>query len=122
MTGYHLAQLNVGTVRAPTDSPELACAYAWVELGQAARELDFLHADDDTGTIPIGFAFPFYGQEYTRLTVDSNGVLLLGAGASDWVNRPLGSDGPSPRLAPFWDDLVVDSVRYQVLGTAPGRT
>ena len=24
MTGYHLAELNVGTVRAPTDSPELA--------------------------------------------------------------------------------------------------
>ena len=31
MTGYHLAQLNVGTVRAPIDSPELAGFMAGIE-------------------------------------------------------------------------------------------
>ena len=31
MTGYHLAQLNVGTARAPIDSPELAGFMAGIE-------------------------------------------------------------------------------------------
>ena len=38
MAGYHLAQLNVGLVRAPTDSPQLADFMAGIEPVNAAAD------------------------------------------------------------------------------------
>ena len=102
------------------DSDGGACAFRWVADGIPGLQLDL--GDDGTARIPIGFSFPFYGREYTHLVVDSNGALLLEERPSDWVNVPLGSPGPTPRLAPFWDDLLVDSVQVQSLGQAPHRT
>ena len=44
MAGYHLAQLNVGLVRAPTDSPQLADFMAGIDPVNAA-------ADDTPGLV-----------------------------------------------------------------------
>jgi uncharacterized repeat protein (TIGR01451 family) len=93
-----------------TDSDTGSCAYDWLEPIIATAELG-LAGDDTTGDLPIGFPFPFYGRTYTRLTVDTNGALLLDGSLSDWANEPLGAGGPPPRLAPFWDDLVVEGVQ-----------
>ncbi|MBN1659260.1 MAG: PKD domain-containing protein [Anaerolineae bacterium] len=100
------------------DSDAAACAYDWIETGGSPLALI---GDDESLAIPIGFPFPFYGQTYTQLTVDSNGALLLADGPSAWANQPLGPDGSAPRLAPFWDDLIVEAVQVQVTGTAPHR-
>lgn len=100
------------------DSRAGTCDYRWIEPAGIEATLA---GDDGTISVPIGFAFPFYGRSYTQLGLDSNGVLLLGDAASDWVNVPLGPDGPSPRVAPFWDDLQLESVFYQVVGRAPER-
>ncbi len=104
-----------------TDSDGGGCLYAWRQPGAAAVDLAFSDADDSVAAIEIGFEFPYYGRDYRSLTVDSNGALLLESGPSDWVNRPIGVDGPSARLAPFWDDLVVSAVRADWTGTAPER-
>ena len=100
------------------DSDAGACAYTWIETGGSPLALT---GDDESLTIPIGFPFPFYGQTYTRLTLDSNGALLLAGSPPAWANQPFGADGPAPRLAPFWDDLSVDAVQAQVVGAAPHR-
>ncbi|HSJ59116.1 MAG TPA: beta-propeller fold lactonase family protein, partial [Anaerolineae bacterium] len=100
------------------DSDGGACAYDWIETGGSPLALA---GDDESLAIPIGFPFPFYGHTYTRLTVDSNGVLLLDGEPPAWANLPLGTGGPAPRLAPFWDDLAVDAVHARVVGTAPHR-
>lgn len=103
------------------DSDGGNCVYDWIEGPDAAAWV-FPDADDSTLLIPIGFDFTFYGRTYSELTVDSNGALLLEARSSDWVNHPLGEGTLSPRLAPFWDDLVVEAVRVQSRGTAPERS
>ena len=103
------------------DSDGGACAYAWFEPGPGATTLLFSDADDGITAIPIGFPFPFYGQRYTHLTIDSNGVLHLTEAPSGWANRPLDAGGLAPRIAPFWDDLVVDSAHYQIAEAESGR-
>jgi uncharacterized repeat protein (TIGR01451 family) len=103
------------------DSDGGDCAYAWIEPGSMAPALRFSNSDDGTAAIPIDFPFPFYGQRYTHLTADSNGVLHLAEAPSEWANLPLGAGGPAPRIAPFWDDLAVDSVQYQMVEAASGR-
>jgi len=100
------------------DSDSGACAYHWIEASGSPLALT---GDDKSLTIPIGFPFLFYGQTYTRLTVDSNGALLPADSPPAWANQPLGADGPGPRLAPLWDDLSVDAVEAQVVGAAPQR-
>ena len=100
------------------DSDTGACIYNWIELGASRLALT---GDDTTMALPIGFPFPFYGQTYTRLTVDSNGALLLADSPPAWANQPLGADGPPPRLAPFWDDLTVEAVQARVVDAAPDR-
>ena len=103
-----------------TDSDSSACTYDWIDMPGTHLALD---ADEATAALPIGFAFPFYDTTYTQLTVDSNGALLLQADdPSAWQNAPLGSPGPSARLAPFWDDLQTEAAHYTLLGAAPHRT
>jgi uncharacterized repeat protein (TIGR01451 family) len=103
-----------------TDSDTGACAYDWIEATATGAGLGLV-GDDATATLPIGFPFPFYGQTYTRLTVDTNGALLLDGSPSAWANQPLGPDGPPPRLAPFWDDLAVEAVQAWAADDAAHR-
>ncbi|MGD8624241.1 MAG: PKD domain-containing protein [Anaerolineae bacterium] len=103
-----------------TDSDGGACTFDWIEVPGSGL---VVAGDEATASLPIGFAFPFYGTVYDEITIDSNGVLIFQANApSAWENRPLGDAGPSPRLAPFWDDLQVGAVHHALLGTAPERT
>ncbi|MCF7794700.1 MAG: carboxypeptidase regulatory-like domain-containing protein, partial [Candidatus Cloacimonetes bacterium] len=70
---------------------------------------------DDISNLPI--TFKFYGIEYNSLTVSSNGWIAPGQSAStSFMNWQIpGPQGPSPMIAPFWDDLVTgagSSVKY----------
>ena len=65
-----------------------------------------LPAGDDTATpVNLGFTFPYQGNNWTSVFVNSNGNLTFGAGSTDFSETvPEFLAGP-PRIAPRWDDL-----------------
>jgi MYXO-CTERM domain-containing protein len=63
-------------------------------------------ADDDTRTIPLGFAFPFFGQSYTEVAINSDGNLTFGASDNASVERsPQRFLTGAPRIAVFYADM-----------------
>jgi hypothetical protein len=92
--------------------------YDWVEinpaLGGSGTNLN-IYAGGNTGDVEdiinLPITFRFYGEEYNTVTVCSNGWIAPGhtdmASFMNW-NIP-GPLGPSPMIAPFWDDLLVTS-------------
>ncbi|MGI6198606.1 MAG: C25 family cysteine peptidase [Candidatus Cloacimonadaceae bacterium] len=83
--------------------------YEWVEidpkLGGHAEV--FLHHDDASTTIDLPFTFRFYGKDYDEFTVCTNGWISLGdVDDVDFYNVYIPAAlGPSPLIAPYWDDL-----------------
>ncbi|MEV4808368.1 carboxypeptidase regulatory-like domain-containing protein [Micromonospora avicenniae] len=83
-----------------------------------------LAGDDAVATVQLPFAFPFYGAAYRSAWVDTNGVLSFTdpGGSHPYTGGgqlPAPAD-PNAIVAPFWDDLVVDSsasVRAATTGT-----
>ncbi|WP_331155552.1 hypothetical protein [Steroidobacter sp.] len=61
--------------------------------------------DDATQEIDIPFNFPYQGQNWSSVFVNSNGNLTFGAGSTDY-SESVGEllSGP-PRIAALWDDL-----------------
>ncbi len=88
--------------------------YDWLEIDpEYGGEGTVLNLFDpgDTGskqTIPLPIDFKFYGETYDQITVCSNGWLSPGiSNSSSFMNRFIpGPLGPSPMIAPFWDDLT----------------
>ncbi len=72
--------------------------------------------------VQLPFAFPFYGISYNQITVCVNGFITMGQTANgEFRNYHLpGGDGPSPMIAPFWDDLIIigDAGIYKYYDTA----
>ncbi|RLT36377.1 MAG: hypothetical protein DWI57_14970, partial [Chloroflexi bacterium] len=75
--------------------------------------------------LPLGFAFPFFGDAYTKACVDVSGYINFGDfGYPDTDNRcPLPRGGGNlPRIAAVWTRLAVDDAVYmQTFGAAPRR-
>lgn len=97
--------------------------YNWIEISPLAGGLGtalpiadaYTSADegDQVGAVSLAvvdlpFPFKFYGIEYSQITVCSNGFLALGVTQNaEFRNYRLpGRMGPSPMIAPFWDDLA----------------
>ncbi len=97
--------------------------YEWQEIGTTGVALtggDFGYICD----LPIGFGFPFYGQVQNSFCVSTNGFISFqNTGTADDTNDcPLPSErGVGALIAAVWDDLVVEEMRYQLLGVAPNR-
>lgn len=82
------------------------------------------YADDVSyGPLEIGFTFNFCGNNYTQFYVNSNGMILFGAGSSDSIPVTIPTAAvPNDYIAPFWDDLVVDpsgKILYTTIGASP---
>ncbi|MBU1707114.1 hypothetical protein KKB28_04285, partial [bacterium] len=91
--------------------------YVWVELdprygGSGATQLniyDYYVEDDATKVVNLPFTFRYYGEEFTQISVCSNGWLAMGAEQAvhtafrNW--RIPAALGPEAMIAPFWDDL-----------------
>jgi len=62
--------------------------------------------DDDTRDLDLPFAFPFFGVQYRKISLNSDGNLTFGIGDSGSGERSLGrmTAGP-PRIAPLFEDL-----------------
>lgn len=92
-----------------------------------ATTVAFSDGDDEGVLVPLGFTFPYLGQNYTHLVIDSNGLVIpatastttcVGAFTSCLSNDGFpNSSSPNPNISGFWDDLDVGtsgagSVRY----------
>ncbi|HYU31669.1 MAG TPA: Ig-like domain-containing protein [Thermoanaerobaculia bacterium] len=71
--------------------------------------------DDQAVLVNLPFPFPFMGQTYTQVYLNTNGNLTFGKGSTDWTesgselitgNRDIGLSGVGPAIAVFWDDLL----------------
>ncbi|NOZ08864.1 MAG: hypothetical protein GXO91_08340 [FCB group bacterium] len=78
----------------------------WIDIDGIGTQLTFEHNDHAADPIDIGFAFPFYGTDYTQCIVSANGWIGFGEDNTDWHNYGLPSpDSPHPAICPFYDDL-----------------
>ncbi|WP_425955580.1 carboxypeptidase regulatory-like domain-containing protein [Xylanimonas sp. McL0601] len=69
-----------------------------------------LTGDDVTGSVPLPFAFRFYGHSYSTAYLSSNGHLNFLAATSSLGNVDLPSTSvPNAAIYPFWDDLYLDA-------------
>ena len=84
--------------------------YDWIEINSIGTNLN-LDDPGDTGDIEtindLPITFRMYGEEYDSATVCSNGWIAPGGSSQgSFMNSPIpGPQGPSPMIAPFWDDL-----------------
>ena len=62
-------------------------------------------------TVTLPFPFQFYGRMYETASISTNGFIAMGASSNpEFRNFRLpGAMGPSPMIAPFWDDLATHS-------------
>jgi len=96
------------------DVDYLECpVYNWIEIdpnyGGSGISLE-LQDIGNTGSITdilLPFTLTFYGIDYNEMTVCSNGWVAPGdTDNTDFMNWLIPSPGgPSPMIAPFWDDL-----------------
>jgi len=98
------------------DDYELAPDYNWIEIdpnyGGDGEELNDISDNgdnsDDVTTIDLPFDFTFYGIDYDRLSICSNGWIAFGeTDMRSFRNYTLpGPGGPPKMVAVFWDDLM----------------
>jgi hypothetical protein len=100
-----------------TSYPE-APTYQWIDInpgsggqGTSVGLTDFGYEDDDSRTLDLPFPFRYYGQEFERVTICSNGWLSLGATYQvTFANYAMPcAFAPPNMVAGFWDDLRLSS-------------
>jgi uncharacterized protein (TIGR03437 family) len=127
-TGNEILLLNRTIAFTPSDAA--ATRYRFVTSG-SSYDVDAANAgqlisglgDDDTRQFPLPFRFPFYGNTYSQVWVNSDGNLTFAAGDKGSDDRSLGrmAAGP-PRIAPLFDDLDPTQSRNGVyVLSEPGR-
>ncbi|MBN2172322.1 MAG: carboxypeptidase regulatory-like domain-containing protein [Candidatus Krumholzibacteriota bacterium] len=91
-----------------------APVFDWVEIdpryggaGTAVGLSDYGFEQDDTRILSLPFVFPYYGRDYTQISICSNGWAALGATNQRgcWNYRLPSATGPDAMIAPYWDDL-----------------
>ncbi len=89
--------------------------YEWIEInpalggfGTTINMSDMYEEGDASRVLNLPFPVTFYGEEYTQLTVCTNGWAAFGSQlVVNFHNRIIPSPiGPTAMLAPFWDDLT----------------
>ena len=83
-------------------------AFSWVDLTAIGTPVTFSSNDDgNSGLIPLGFPFPFYGQNFSSVAANTNGWLsFTNSSTGFYTNYQLpSSSAPENLLALFWDDL-----------------
>jgi len=95
---------------------------AWVPADDTVLSLQ---GDDVTTAVTLPFSVPFYGQSYSSVNVDTNGVVYFSTSATSHAGSvALPTSNPTGFIAALWDDLQIDgsgSVHTATVGTAPNR-
>ena len=102
-----------------------AANFVWQDIRNTGQPV-VAGVDDIACDTSIGFAFPFFGDDYTTTCVDVNGLLTFGEyGNYPTSNNkcPVYSDSYGiPRIAGLWTSLAVDDFVYmQTFGESPRR-
>lgn len=102
------------------DDWDMAPEYNWVEISPVDDDRDYDgtrigfegHSPRDMGesmVVELNMTTQFYGHEYDRITVATNGFIVMGSQERirNYQNWPLdrGIGGGLGMVAPFWDDL-----------------
>lgn len=82
--------------------------------------------DDVTITVTMPFGFTYIGNNYTQVSICTNGWVAMGVTTSATYVNNLCTTTPGDRnkLCPFWEDLYVmggGNIQYTTLGSAPNR-
>lgn len=97
----------------------MAPEYEWVagrsEINGLVDHQDFPNYNSDHGSstqLDLPFNFMYYGEEFSEITVGSNGWMCFGeTDQIAWNNQELGSPlGPPGMICPFWTDMWDGSV------------
>ena len=83
-----------------------------------------LGGDDFVAGIPLGFAFRYYGLEFSTIGVGSNGWLSFTGSSGAYPTSVPQPDFYAGAIAPYARDLLPPSaeyVRYRTVGVAPDR-
>jgi hypothetical protein len=91
--------------------------YDWIDISTVGTEITSWSGsgaptdNGGSGSIPIGFDFPFYGSNQTALRVSTEGFLIFG----NWVDAPSNApvlpslSAPQNMIGVYWDDLDLRS-------------
>ena len=84
--------------------------YQWIEINPTEGGSGTLiqMEDDQVETINLPFNFKYYGQQYSQISICSNGWLsFIPTDQIDFINWNIpGALGPYAMVAPYWDDLI----------------
>jgi hypothetical protein len=107
----------------PMTRSTYAASYLPITLPSAALSTA---AGDDVAqsSIPIGFTFNYLGINYSSIGVNTNGVASFETLMSTSRNNEdlHVVNALTIALSPWWDDLVTDSILYELKGLSPNRT
>ncbi len=93
------------------DSENGGPAFNWYDIQNQGTQHWSTNSNDNFTTVTLPFSFPYYGSNFTELTIGVNGILAPGSPAilDHWDNLALpSSSAPINLIAAFWDDLFVD--------------
>ncbi|MFH0766154.1 MAG: C25 family cysteine peptidase, partial [Calditrichota bacterium] len=98
---------------------QVAPEYRWVEIDPNAdnpqfqgNQLDLQDVRDDQDVslaMDLPFPFRYYGEEFNRITICTNGWAAFGdqSELADFRNRHIAqAEGPNAQLAVWWDNLI----------------
>ena len=95
--------------------------FDYIDITTRGNEVGGLGDDNFVGPFPIGFAFPFYGVDYTEFYITSNGAIGFGP-PDDYDELRNGQlpnpDSPNNMICWLWDDLEPGdgNVYYETIG------
>lgn len=80
---------------------------------------------DGEANVTLDFPFTLYGLTSDEMTIGNNGAIRLGVldAEIDFDNQSIETDSANNLIAPFWDDLGVESgeIYHQTIGDSPSR-
>lgn len=80
--------------------------FDWQDIAAIGTPVPIRTLDQNSGPLPIGFTFPFYGREFTTFNVCTHGWISFTDTTVQFANQPLPTTAaPNNLLAVFWDDL-----------------
>ena len=82
-------------------------AFNWIEISTLGTAIALSSDDQNLGPFPIGFSFPYYGNDFSDFHICSNGWVSFTDATTSYSNVALPAAGaPGNLLALYWDDLT----------------